>query len=177
MSPYELEAKLSVELGGRTYDFDFAPDLRIGHDVDTQMDQVAAQIAWTGGLWGEAKKAKLIADAEYRAWRAATTRAVLDEAPKLAEWKVKAAIEADPGFMTHKRAIAEAERIELLMMNVVAGFKHKSELLRSRGAALRAEIAATGMHTKESPERTDAERKGALATALGKKPTTRRKKG
>jgi hypothetical protein len=162
-----MRAKIDIVIDGKKHHFDFAPELEIGPDLDEQMDKIAAQIGWTGEIWGEAKRAVTLVDAEYRQWRAQESKKLLDADPKMPEWKVKAAIESSPGFMKHKEAIAQTQRDEVTMATVVNAFKHKSEQLRSRGAAIRTELEATGMNT-----RTKADRETAVRSALGK---TRRK--
>ena len=161
-------ATIDIIIDGKKQHFDFAQDLAIGPDLNEDMDRVAPMIGWTGEIWGEAKAAVIIVDAEYRQWRATQVKALLDADPKMSEWKAKAAVEASAGFMKHKEAIAATQRNEVLMATVVAGFKHKSEQLRSRGAQLRAELESTGMTT-----RTRADRETAVRDALA--PKTRRK--
>ena len=166
-----MKTTINIKLDGEDVYLDFAPDLTIT-DISAEMDRVAAEIGWAGEIWGETKRQMIVADAEYRTWRANEARKLLDADPKMPEWKVKAAIESSPGFMIHKKRIADTERNEAVMATVVAAFKHKSEQLRSKGAAKRAELEATGMRTKS--DREDAIR-ASIAESRDKSTVSRRK--
>lgn len=49
------------------------------------------------------KQAELVrVKAEYRHWRATEGARLLDADPKMAQWKIDQAIEANPEFMAHK---------------------------------------------------------------------------
>lgn len=82
-------------------------DLRISRSLDAEASDVAAYMGLVGDLIGEWTTGVEVADAAYRRWRAQaseTVAAAADKAP--AEWKIKAAVEADPAFTTHKGEVA-----------------------------------------------------------------------
>lgn len=125
------------------------------NDLDEDMENVASTIAWYGSILAAAIEARDLADAEYRHWRAAYIEDQLAKNPKMAEWKTKAAMESNRRFLDHKRKIAAAQRLVVRLEKAFTALEHKSHNLRARGASARAEFAATGMHTRESPRGDD----------------------
>lgn len=149
---------------------DFGPDLRIdASQLDDEMDKVASIMGWAGELWGDIRKQMTLADSEYRAWRGDMTNQVLTGDPKASEWKIKAMIEANPQFMRHKQIIAELERTDCVLRNTIDALKEKAATMRTRGANLRAEYAATGMNTRATQsaidQRTTEQRAAAIRNA------------
>ncbi len=144
--------QIDIKVAGIPVTFDVDEKLAI-YDVDSEMDTVSADIAFWGDVWSSAQEEATNADAHYRAWRAALTKQLLDEDPKLAEWKVKANIEAHPAFLKWKAAIAQAERNVILARAMVEAFDGKRATLQSKGAKLRAEMEATGLSTPAVPRK------------------------
>lgn len=126
-------------------------ELPISADLSTDMDRVAAQLAYWGSVTSEAQAELTKVDAWYRRYRATTSREIMQKDPKLPEWKVKLAVEASDGFIKHKEAIALAERNFALCEAMVRGFDKKANQLQSRGAKQRSELGAQGMTTPETP--------------------------
>lgn len=120
-------------------------------DLSTDMDRVAALMGFWGSVWASAVEEHAMADAHYRSWRARETQRLLDSSPKLAEWKLKADIEASPHFLALKQAIASAERNVVHAKATFESFSKKANQLQSKGAMLRDELGATGMHTPSEP--------------------------
>lgn len=61
-------------------------------------------------------EAKLrLAEAQLRDWKAKTTNALLVSEPKLAEWKVRARLEAEPAWLQAKAEIAELEAVRVTL--------------------------------------------------------------
>lgn len=143
---------IDIRVAGIPVSMDVDEALSIS-DVDSEMDKVSAQVGFWGDVWSSAQEEVTNADAHYRAWRATLTKQLLDEDPKLAEWKVKANIEAHPKFTMWKAAIAQAERNVILARALVDAFDGKRATLQSKGAKLRAEWEATGVHTPAHPKR------------------------
>lgn len=88
-------------------------------EVDADVDHVSHQIALAtiADAKAEAVEASIVADSLYRRWRADATADVLASDEKLAEWKVKARVEALDDFLAHKAQIAEiAGTIEFLTL-------------------------------------------------------------
>jgi hypothetical protein len=144
-------AKRSITVMGEKVDLNTKVDLPIA-DVSVDMSKVAAQIGWWGSVWAAAEKERMQSEAHYRRWRAGMTNGILDSDPKLAEWKLRARIEADPKFIEFKDALAQAEENVVLAKNQVEAFKAKGNQLQSRGAMQRSELDATGMTTPERPK-------------------------
>jgi hypothetical protein len=122
-------------------------------DIDADMATVSSDIAFWGDVWSAAQEEATNADAHYRNWRATFTKSLLEEDPKLAEWKVKANIEGHPDFVKWKAAIARAERNVILARAMVDAFDGKRATLQSKGAMLRAELEGTGMSTPTHPKK------------------------
>lgn len=122
-------------------------DLPIGPDLSEEMDRVAAQLGYWGAVLADAAGELKKVDAWYRKFRAEVTNEVLSRDPKIAEWKLKARIEATDGFIQHKTAIAMAEKNLRLCEAMVRAFDKKANQLQSKGAKMRTELNAQGMTT------------------------------
>lgn len=129
-------------------------------DISRDMDRVASVMAYWATVWAAAEQEKIKSDSAYRAWRATFARRILDGDPKLAEWKVKAAIEASPKFNAFKHALATATRNVVLSRGQFESYRVKASVLQSRGAMLRAEGERTDQVTKtrERTAETQSER-------------------
>jgi len=132
-------------------------ELDVG-DISEDMDRVASQMAYWGNLWSVAVAEQEEADAAYRQWRAEIGEKIMAADAKLAEWKVKQAIESSPKFTQFKQAIAACMRNETVLKGIFEAFRVKASILQSKGAMLRAEREATGMHTPATSPRRAAER-------------------
>ena len=162
--------EIEIKVDGNPVTANVDEMLEIG-DVSTDMDKVAAQMAYWGAVWGAAEGEREAADAYYRAWRAQMGKELLDANDKLAEWKVKQDIEADPKFMKIKQGLSTAIRNATLCRAIYESFRTKANILQSKGAMLRAELDATGMTTKStsvSPRQRDLEEKRAANKAAMK---------
>lgn len=126
-------------------------ELPISADLSSDMDRVAAQLAYWGAVAADAQAELVKVDAWYRRFRAQAMRDILTDDPKLPEWKVKNAVEASDGFIKHKDAIALAEKNLALCEAMVRAFDKKANQLQSRGAKVRSELGAQGMTTPETP--------------------------
>lgn len=138
---------ITITIHDREITIDVDEDLRI-HDLDSDMDQAAAQIAYWGALWAEAEAEQQELDGAYRSWRAQVGRMILEADGKASEWKVKQEIEADEKFLQFKTAEAACVRNVTLLRAIYEASKSKASLLQSKGAMRRAELEATGMHTR-----------------------------
>ena len=138
---------IEVVIEGDKRQLDVDAELGITN-IDRDMDRVAAQMAFWGELQSQAEEQKVMADTNYRLWRAGFGEAILSRDPKMAEWKVKQKIEASPKFRTYKEGIAKAARNSTVLRAIFLAFQSKASMLQSRGARARAEMEATGMTTK-----------------------------
>lgn len=141
---------VKIEVDGKPVEADLDEQLEIG-DVSSDMERVAAQMAYWGAVWASAEAEKLSADAYYRQWRADAGKTLLESEAKLAEWKVKQEIEAQSKFAKIKQGLATATRNATLCKAIYESFKTKASMLQSKGAMLRSELDATGMSTRDSP--------------------------
>jgi CRISPR/Cas system CMR-associated protein Cmr5 small subunit len=146
--------KIEVLVDGEMQLLDVDSELCIV-DIDSDMDRVAAQMAFWGELQGQAESQKVMADTNYRLWKAQIGETILSKESKMAEWKVKQKIEASGKFGTYKEKIAKAVRNTVVLRAIFLAFQSKASMLQSRGARARAEMEATGMSTK-SAKRADA---------------------
>jgi len=143
----------SLTVNGHTVSLDTDVDLHVGH-LSGDMDRVASQMGYWGAVWSAAVEENINVDARYRAWRAQQTKAILADQPSLAEWKVKASIEAHPDFVKFKAAQAIAERNKVMAESAFKSFDKKGNVLQSKGAMARSELDKTGMHTPGKPSKT-----------------------
>jgi hypothetical protein len=121
-------------------------------DVGGDMTKVSAQIAFYGKLVGAAEKTRDRLDAAYRSWKSNRMVETMAQDPKLAEWKVKAIVEAKPEFAEFKAKHAEASSWVTSLYWLCRALSHKAEILRSLGATQRSEADATGMTTRTKKE-------------------------
>lgn len=128
-----------------------AMEAAIGHDLSSEMDRVAAQLAYWGAVEADAKAEATMVDAYYRKFRADYTLTALQQ-PKASEWKIKALIEASPRFLEHKQAIAASEKNLVVAQAMVRAYEKKANALQSKGARQRAELGAQGMTTPAAPK-------------------------
>lgn len=84
-------------------------DLRIGPDLEAEMTEVPSLMGLVGELLSDVTDGYQRADAEYRRWRGEQVGSILQGDPKLAEWKVKADVDASPRFLEIKHEIAAME--------------------------------------------------------------------
>lgn len=152
---------VTLLVAGETIHGDLKTDLVIV-DIGTEMDNVAHQISWWGGVLAAAKAEAEQLDAHYRAWRAKEGLTILEKDPKLAEWKVKLRVDSRPGFMKHKNAKALAIRNVVQLETIINAFETKAGQLRSKGANMRAYMENEGMTTPVTPK-TSKTRRGSAA--------------
>ena len=98
---------VTMKIEGKDIVVDLDAELEI-HDVSEDQKRVAAQMGWWASVWAAAENERVRVDAFYRRWRAGEGKAILDKDPKLAEWKVRQYVEADPKFAKLKEALALA---------------------------------------------------------------------
>lgn len=145
-------AVLNTVIDGEDIEIPIISDLTI-HDVNDEMDIVAAQIGYWGNVLAAAMEDLAAADAVYRNWRAQCVESYLEDDPRLAEWKIKAKIESDSSFMKYKGDIARCNRNVAALQKIVEGYGKKANLLQSRGANLRTELEKTGINVSSSPDK------------------------
>jgi len=145
------ESKLKITVMGEEVELDRSQLVIV--DLGEDMDHVAAQVSYFGGLWGEAEREEMAADTYYRAWRAKEGEKVLGADPKMAEWKVKQDLEASSQFAVIKEQLSIARRNTIALRGHYEAFKVKASILQSKGAMRRAEMESTGMSTRSGFDR------------------------
>ena len=100
---------------------------------DSEIKEMAEEIALAGERSAEARKDFNQAQARYRHWRAIAMEDIATRNRKDAEWRVKAACESMQGFANHKEVvdsarealdICEASRIALLAQAMLLSAMH-----------------------------------------------------
>ena len=124
-------------------------------DIDDGHRKVAAQMSWWGKVWAEAVKEAAQADAHYRHWRAQQFHAIeADKATKgLPEWKIKAHIESQKGFLEFKYALAQAEANVITAKTQFDSFAEKARQVQSMGAKAREELGVQKRDTTRNRPR------------------------
>jgi hypothetical protein len=117
-------------------------------DVSSDMEKVSAELAFYGRLTGAAEKSRDRIDAAYRNWKSNQMIAIIGQDPKLAEWKVKAMVEAKDEFAEFKAKHAEMSGVVTSLYWLCRALSHKAEILRSLGATMRSEAETTGAVTR-----------------------------
>ncbi len=121
---------------------------KISADINGDMNKVPAQIAYWSRVHGSAVREREESDAQYRYWRGQMVGQILDDEPKLAEYKVNARINGDPQFLAIKKGMAQAQRNVEIARGMILAFEKKANILQSRGAALRVEAEKITVQTK-----------------------------
>lgn len=119
-------------------------DLEISGDLDTEASEVAGRIGLVGELLADVTAAFETADAEYRNWRGRKAGAVLESDPKMAEWKVKADIDADAEFTTRKAELANYEGDLEFLRAYYDALKIKSQMVSARVSLVRGQLGSEG---------------------------------
>ena len=57
-----------------------------------------------------------IVEAKYRAWKAVKTNDTLAKEPKLAEWKVRSKLEAEPTFIQTKTVLGDLHAVKVALV-------------------------------------------------------------
>jgi hypothetical protein len=144
---------VDMVINGEPIKVDVAKMLDI-NDLSDDMDKVASQMGYWGSLWAAAEGERELADAFYRQWRAQTGKKIVDADSKMAEWKVRQAIEAHSKFIEIKGKLSQAIHNATLCKTVCEAWRIKSNMLQSKGAMMRAELDSTGMSTKKKNRKT-----------------------
>lgn len=138
MSKFE---KREIVVDGETIVVDVNGDMPIV-DVHDDMCNVSALMAYWGAIFGAAEREKESVDSFYRRWRAQRTNEILLADNKLAEYKVKSAIEADDEFLKFKDASSRCTEACVTAKSVFESLGRKANLLQSMGARIRTELEA-----------------------------------
>lgn len=146
----EAFKKVKIVVNGHEVEIDVDIDLSIAN-LDIDMDRVASQMGFWGSVWSASIEEKIFAKAHYKHWRAKMTELFLSKEPKLAEWKVRAKIEATEEYLKFKRSLSIAEKNTMIAKTQFESFDKKANQLQSKGAMSRSEIGAIGMNTPATP--------------------------
>lgn len=127
-----ISLRVNVILNDEIFDHDFTEDLKIksDYDYDYNCEQTIYYIAATGRLLGELEEAVILEEANFKKWKALTVQNILDENPKLAEWKAKNQLETFAKYTTFKKVIADLKKNVKAVEAINSAFKHKSNFLR-----------------------------------------------
>lgn len=135
-------------------------DLEIGNDFVREMATLPSLMGLVGELIADVTDAYQTADAEYRQWRGRQVGAVLAADAKLAEWKVKADVDADEEFAEHKRTIAGYEGDLEFLRGFQESLRAKSLMLNARVNMLRGtpsgDVPTYGADDAPAPRRAPA---------------------
>lgn len=167
--------KIDMMVNGEPVKADVAEELEIV-DISDDMDRVASQMAFWGAVWASAEQESAAAEAYYRNWRAIQGKKIAEKNEKMAEWKIRQALEAKETFSQIKQGLANAAQNVILAKTMYEAFKTKASMLQSKGAMMRAELDSTSMRTpsnrQQEKEKKRAEGKEAMKKIFkGKKET------
>ena len=108
------------------------PDgLRIVGDLDEEAADVCSVMGLAAELLGDVETDLEDSIAQYRHWAGGIARTEIEQNPKCAEWKTRAAIESDAGFLQHKRAIAKLEGDKTFLKNFIDAARSKGFLVKA----------------------------------------------
>ena len=108
--------------------------LEMTGDLETDSGTVAGTVGLVTELLADAVQDYAALDAEYRNWRGIRTGQLLAQPgnEKMPEWKLKADLEAEPQFLTHKNNLAATEGDIEFLKGFVDAMRHKSEMIKVR---------------------------------------------
>lgn len=141
---------VDIKVDGEHISAPVITDLTI-EEIGEDMDMVAAQMGYWGNVLAAAEEAAAAADASYRSWRGNMGMELIDDNPKLSEWKVKNLVDASPQFLKHKADIARTHRNVITCDRVFQAFAKKANVLQSRGANERSVLDRTGITVQGDP--------------------------
>jgi hypothetical protein len=144
-------SKRSITVAGTVVELNTKDGLPIS-DISADMDRVASEMAWWGSVWAAAEREAVEADAFYRSWRARKFNEFLESDPKMGVDKIERKVEACEEFLKFKQAIAKAAENVTIARAIFQSFDKKGNMLQSRGAIARGELAKTGMTTPVTPK-------------------------
>lgn len=150
--------KRKITVNGTEIEFDTRTHFPVD-DISDDMRDIASAMAWWGSVWAAAEAERIVADSFYRAWRARLSEKLLGDDPKLSVEKLKNKVEADPGFMKCKQALALAEENVTLSKAAFNSLEKKGNMLQSLGAKTREELRVTGLTTPSEPSSAPRARK------------------
>ena len=139
---------LIIEVDGREVTLDIEADTA-SVNLDEDMVEIAPQIAWYGRLLAAARHRTDLIESNIKRYKAIATQDIQSKAGgKLAEWKVRAEVDALPALNDLRQELAQAWEVANRLDSASNALKVKAEMLRSRGAMMRAEWGSTSMVTK-----------------------------
>lgn len=162
--------KVLITVDGVEEEVDLASILTIRVPEQERME-VAVHLAYWGAIFGAKLEEEELADAAYRQWHGATVCALLASEEKApAEWKVKAVVEADKGFMECKERIARSKRDVASAKALFDAYSRKADILArliAREDTERVRAGSVGRGDYETPAKPSAaDRTAKVAAAL-----------
>lgn len=149
--------EITLDMDGALITVDVEGDTAI-MDLSEDMTNVASILAWYGSLWAAARENLQEREDMYRAWRAEVSEQILEDDPKLSEWKVKNSVDNSTAFAAHKKGLRNAQRLVDRLTTALEAVRVKADMLRSKGANARAELDTTSLKTRtQVPEDDGAE--------------------
>jgi hypothetical protein len=148
---------ITVRVDGSDISLDIEADTSM-LDLSDDMDSIAATIAWYGTVLAAAQGFAETLELNAKIWRAQFLDTLLAGDAKVAEWKAKAAAEAHPLYRKHHEATIAAWQVVTRLEHACRALQVKADILRSKGANIRAEMSATGMNVTVPRETTKSTR-------------------
>lgn len=139
-------------------------------DISTDLDRVAAQMAWWASVWAAAERQEIEAEATYRQWKSMAMLNALNVNPKDAEWKIKLHVEGSEMFLRHQKEKALAKEACVLAKGAFEAFSKKANSLQSRGASERGIMERQGLTTPANPKKRSASMPPAAVDEETKEP-------
>jgi len=118
-------------------------DLKLGKNLNTEANKVAAKIGLVGELSADVAQELRVLDGEYRYWRANTYKGVINKDPKIAEWRARQFVESRDMFKEFKEDMGKAEGDLEFLRKYHEALRTKASMIRGRIEMLRIEHGAT----------------------------------
>lgn len=136
--------KALINIDGVEQEIDLAEILTI-NKPEVERFEVSVHLAYWGAIFGAKLEEEELADANYRHWHGETIKTLLKTEEKApAEWKVKAVVEASPGFLAAKQEIARSKRDVATAKAIFDAYSRKADILARLIARENTEHIRTG---------------------------------
>lgn len=132
--------KTTVVVDENKVTLDLFNELRIGDDVDYEIDYAALRFGFVSSIAEDYREELEIAKNELKIYEAEQDEMIREDLVKVTEMKVKNAIIRTPEWIKRKKQIISLEKSVNKLENAKEAYKIKSGLLQSKSANRRSGI-------------------------------------
>ena len=131
---------ITIDYQGEDIELDLASSLRIGDDVDEEIDSAAADLQFINALLAHAMEEHEAAKDEMVVWEAERDEAAREELSRPTEMKVHTEIRRNPKWLKKKNSLRKKHRLVNLLKGAAEAYKVKADMVRTKASNLRKEV-------------------------------------